>query len=218
MSTAERVFSEYDDALAKDNGIIGPATERFVDEAVARHGIPVLVAQVVRSTESGDPSSIRGALGFIREVSRRGNFREELVAAFREALTSSGFFEALERCLHAPTFEIRMLAAFTFGQLFFPETAERLVRAFDARYEASPFVRAEACHLVPSLERRIRRAQMSRAEKVATRAEDKLEKKRIDALAPKITFERLYFEFNWGESRKRSYTMEDVYAFLEPFR
>lgn len=112
----------------------------YIDEAVARHGIPALVGAVVRATVSLEPESTHGAWIFIRDAAVHGLSARQVTDAVRSELPGSGFFDALERCLHAPAFAVRSGAVYTFGKLAFPENADRLIRALRARRDSDPFL------------------------------------------------------------------------------
>ena len=129
MSTPEAVIAGYIDHLQP---------ETYMEEAIAAHGVPALVGQVVRVSRPRS-HQLPDALAFIRDASI-GVFDDAIRARFRSELGRSGLFDALETCLSLPSFAIRSQAVYTFGKLGFPETAPRLIQAFEARRERDPFL------------------------------------------------------------------------------
>lgn len=287
METPETVLSEYPYNLPTT---VRAAVEAgtYIDEAVARHGVPAMIAEVIRATETLDPALAHDAWLFIRDASIQGLSAREVSDRFRRELPGSGLFDALERCLHAPVFSLRSGAAYTFGKMGFPENAARLARAFEVRRDLDPFlmpgllfesrwlepgwdahwervrgmtgspgelsrwcslhllreardeqiataldlarplqrdpsalVRAEAGHVVARLDdaaRRARRGLVGKEEWAAHgRAFEARERQRVDALAPKVTFEELMHRFTLAATEP-DYRLEDVLAFLQPLR
>jgi hypothetical protein len=139
METPESVLSEYVHNLPTTVHA-GVETETYIDEAVARHGVSAMIAEVTRATGSLDPAVAHGAWLFIRDASIQGLSAREVSDRFRRELPDSGLFDALERCLHAPVFALRSGAVYTFGKMGFPENAARLARAFEARRDLDPFL------------------------------------------------------------------------------
>jgi hypothetical protein len=139
METPETVLAEYVRHLptrAQPGAVAGT----YIDEAAARHGVPALVEAVVRATASLDPGLTHGAWIFIRDAAVHGLSARQVTGAVRRELPGSGFFDALERCLHAPAYAVRSGAVYTFGKLGFPENADRLIRALRARRDSDPFL------------------------------------------------------------------------------
>jgi HEAT repeat protein len=139
METPASALAEYAGHLPTQ-AELEARTGTYIDDAVARHGIPALLEAVVRATESRDPEATRGAWLFIRDAAIHGLSAHEVSDAVRRELPGSGFFDALEQCLHDPAFAVRSGAVYTFGKLGFPENASRLARALRARRDLDPFL------------------------------------------------------------------------------
>jgi hypothetical protein len=144
MRTPETIIAEYLDHLE---------AEPYVDEAVAQHGVPNLLAEVVRFTKTIDPVRVGQALLFVRDASI-GVFRTQLTESFRNELPGSGLFDALEACLRAPHFSVRADAVYTYGKLSFSENTARLIRALETRQETDPFLIGRLLFEIRWLERR----------------------------------------------------------------
>ncbi len=139
METPEAVLANYISRLSA--GASSEAREgAYIEEAVARHGVGGLVAAVVQATESLEPAPTNAAWLFVRDAAAHGLAARAVADAFRNELPRSGFFDALERCLHAPVFSVRSEAVRTFGKLGFPENVSRLARALEARRDNDPFL------------------------------------------------------------------------------
>lgn len=115
----------------------------YLNAAIAKYGIQTLAKAAVNLLDDLDEESVLGVLPFIRDVSI-GVFPPDTTHSFRDAWPNVGLFEALDRCLTAPNFQIRSQAVYTFGKLGFMESQERLSRLFDERKDVDPL-------LVPSL-------------------------------------------------------------------
>ena len=130
MNTPEAVIASYLDHVQD---------EAYVDAALKHHSPAALVDAAVRLVQGTETEGFDDAALFIRHVST-GLFRQETTLAFREHLPGSGLFDALDRCLRAPSFHLRTQAANTFGKLCYPENADRLIRVLEERRDIDPLL------------------------------------------------------------------------------
>ncbi|KRB30449.1 MULTISPECIES: hypothetical protein [unclassified Acidovorax] len=130
MTTPEAVIASYLDHIQD---------EAYIEAALARHGAAALVDAAVRLVRSLETERFDDAVLFIRDVSI-GLFQQEITLAFRALLPGSGLFDALDRCLRAPAFHIRSQAAYTFGKLSYPDSADRLIRVLEERRDTDPLL------------------------------------------------------------------------------
>lgn len=130
MTTPEAVIASYLDHIQD---------EAYIEAALVRHGAAALVATAVRLVRSLETESFDDAVLFIRDVSI-GLLRQEITRAFRAQLPGSGLFDALDLCLRAPVFHLRTQAAYTFGKLCYPDSADRLIRVLEERRDTDPLL------------------------------------------------------------------------------
>lgn len=113
--------------------------ESYVREAVADHGVPDLIAAVVQAVDTLQCEDVTKAGLFVIDLCI-GVLGTELAAEARSLLPSSGLFDGLARCLHAPTFSVRSHAVYTLGKLTFRENLALLERTFRERRDSDPLL------------------------------------------------------------------------------
>ena len=130
MTTPEAVIASYLEHIQD---------EAYIEAALARHGAAALVDAAVRLVRSLETEQFNDAVLFIRDV-YTGIFPKKITLGFRAQLPGSGLFDALDRCLRAPSFHLRSQAAYTFGKLGYPENAERLIHVLEKRRDIDPLL------------------------------------------------------------------------------